>query len=77
MNIFLYFIGGSLSKVYIEFGISGTLLVDEADKDKVMLEMSKLIAKFIKNKNVVKLDNNIETVDDTEFLNHMMEIGEA
>jgi hypothetical protein len=39
--------------------------------------MSKLIAKFIKNKNVVKLDNNIETVDDTEFLNHMMEIGEA
>jgi hypothetical protein len=77
MNIFLYFIGGSLNKVYIDFGISGTLLVNEEDKDKVMLEMSKLIAKFIKNKNVIKLDNNIETADDMDILNQTILVGEA
>jgi hypothetical protein len=66
-----------LHKVYIEFAISGTIMVDEAEKDKVMLEMSKLIAKFMKHKNIVKLENDFETVDDTDFINHISEIGEA
>jgi hypothetical protein len=66
-----------LQKVYIEFAISGTIMVDEAEKDKVMLEMSKLIAKFMKHKNIVKLENDFETVDDTDFINHISEIGEA
>jgi hypothetical protein len=52
-------------------------MVDEAEKDKVMLEMSKLIAKFMKHKNIVKLENDFETVDDTDFINHISEIGEA
>ncbi len=66
-----------MHKVYIEFAISGTIMVDEAEKDKVMLEMSKLIAKFMKHKNIVKLENDFETVDDTDFINHISEIGEA
>jgi len=66
-----------LHKIYIEFAISGTLMVEESEKDKVTLEMSKLIAKFMKHKNVVKLDNNFETIDDTDFINHMVEVGEA
>jgi hypothetical protein len=77
MNIISYFIGGHLHKIYIEFAISGTLMVEESEKDKVTLEMSKLIAKFMKHKNVVKLDNNFETIDDTDFINHMVEVGEA
>jgi hypothetical protein len=52
-------------------------MVEESEKDKVTLEMSKLIAKFMKHKNVVKLDNNFETIDDTDFINHMVEVGEA
>ena len=66
-----------MHKIYIEFAISGTLMVEESEKDKVTLEMSKLIAKFMKHKNVVKLDNNFETIDDTDFINHMVEVGEA
>lgn len=66
-----------MHKIYIEFAISGTIMVDELEKDKVMLEMSKLIAKFMKNKNIVKLENDFETVDDTDFINHITEIGEA
>jgi len=66
-----------LHKVYVEFAISGTIMVDEAEKDKVMLEMSKLIAKFMKHKNIVKLENDFEIVDDTDFINHISEIGEA
>jgi len=77
MNIISYFIGGHLHKIYIEFAISGTLMVEESEKDKVTLEMSKLIAKFMKHKNVVKIDNNFETIDDTDFINHMVEVGEA
>lgn len=77
MNIILYFIGGHLHKIYIEFAISGTIAVEESEKDKVMLEMSRLIAKFMKNKNIVKLENDFETIDDTDFLNHITEIAEA
>ena len=66
-----------MHKVYVEFAISGTIMVDEAEKDKVMLEMSKLIAKFMKHKNIIKLENDFETVDDTDFINHISEIGEA
>ena len=66
-----------MHKIYIEFAISGTLMVEESEKDKVTLEMSKLIAKFMKHKNVVKIDNNFETIDDTDFINHMVEVGEA
>jgi hypothetical protein len=77
MNIILYFIGGGLHKIYIEFAISGTIAVEESEKDAVMLEMSKLIAKFMKNKNIVKLENDFETIDDTDFINHITEIAEA
>lgn len=77
MNIISYFIGGRLNKIYIEFAISGTIEVEESEKDKVMLEMSKLIAKFMKHKNIVKLENDFETVDETDFINHMTVIGEA
>ena len=77
MNIISYFIGGRLNKIYIEFAISGTIEVEESEKDKVMLEMSKLIAKFMKHKNIVKLENDFEAVDDTDFINHMIVIGEA
>lgn len=77
MNIISYFIGGILHKVYIDFSISATLMVDESEKDKVMSEMSKLIAKFMKNKHVIKLENNFENSADTNFLENMSEIGEA
>lgn len=77
MNIILYFIGGRLHKIYIEFAISGTVMVEESEKDKVMAEMSSLIAKFMKNKNVVKLDNNFEVVDDDDFISYITEVGEA
>jgi hypothetical protein len=52
-------------------------MVEESEKDKVMAEMSSLIAKFMKNKNVVKLDNNFEVVDDDDFINYITEVGEA
>ena len=52
-------------------------MIEESEKDKVMLEMSKLIAKFMKHKNIVKLENDFETVDDTDFINYMTEIAEA
>ena len=77
MNIISYFIGGILHKVYIEFGISGILEVEEEDKDKVMLELSKLISKFIKNKNIVKLDNNFDAVTELDIAQSMGEIAEA
>ena len=77
MNIISYFIGGRLHKIYVEFAISGTVMVEESEKDKVMAEMSSLIAKFMKNKNVVKLDNNFEVVDDDDFINYITEVGEA
>lgn len=66
-----------MHKIYIEFAISGTIEIEESEKDKVMLEMSKLIAKFMKHKNIVKLENDFETIDDTDFINHMTVIGEA
>ena len=66
-----------MHKIYVEFAISGTVMVEEAEKDKVMAEMSGLIAKFMKNKNVVKLDNNFEVVDDDDFISYITEVGEA
>lgn len=66
-----------MHKVYIEFGISGVLEVEEEDRDKVMLEVSKLIAKFIKNKNIVKLDNNFESINELDISQSMGEIAEA
>jgi hypothetical protein len=60
MNIYSYFIGGILHKVYIDFSISATLMIDESEKENVMSEMSKLIVKFMKNKHVIKLENNFE-----------------
>jgi hypothetical protein len=77
MNIISYFIGGILHKVYIDFSISATLMVDESEKEKVMSEMSKLIVKFMKNKHVIKLENNFENSTDTDFLENMSEVGEA
>lgn len=66
-----------MHKVYIEFGISAVLEVEEHEKDKVMLELSKLIAKFIKNKNIVKLDNNFESLSELDITQNMGEIAEA
>ncbi len=77
MNIISYFIGGILHKVYIEFGISGVIEVEEEDRDKVMLEVSKLIAKFIKNKNIVKINNNFESVSELDIAEGMGEVAEA
>ena len=77
MNIFLYFIGGILHKVYIDFSISVTLMVDESEKDVVMSEMSKLISKFMKNKHVIKLENSFENSADTDFIENMADVGEA
>ncbi len=52
-------------------------MVDESEKEKVMSEMSKLIVKFMKNKHVIKLENNFENSTDTDFLENMSEVGEA
>ena len=77
MNIFSYFVGGTLHKVYIDFNISATLMIDESEKDQVISEMSKLIAKFMKNKHIIKLENNFENSSDMDFLENISEIGEA
>ena len=77
MNIFLYFIGGILHKFYIEFSISGVIMVDESEKDKVIADMSKLISKFLNNKHVIKLENEFEKVDEDDFVNNLTEIAEA
>lgn len=66
-----------MHKVYIDFSISVTLMVDESEKDMVMSEMSKLISKFMKNKHVIKLENSFENSADTDFLENMSEVGEA
>lgn len=77
MNIISYFIGGALSKIYIEFGISGVLAVEEEDNEKVVAEISRLISKFLKNKKVIKLDNKFESIDELEIVEGMVEPAEA
>jgi hypothetical protein len=77
MNIISYFIGGELYKAYIDFEISGVIVTDESDREKVMAELSKLIAKFVKNKNIIKLDSSFDAVDDVDFANLSAEVGEA
>jgi hypothetical protein len=42
-----------------------------------MAELSKLIAKFVKNKNIIKLDSSFDAVDDVDFANLAAEVGEA
>lgn len=64
-------------KAYIDFEISGVIVTDESDREKVMIELSKLIAKFVKNKNIIKLDSSFDAVDDTDFANLVTEVGEA
>jgi len=66
-----------LYKAYIDFEISGVIVTDESDREKVMAELSKLIAKFVKNKNIIKLDSSFDAVDDTDFANLAAEVGEA
>lgn len=77
MNIISYFIGGALSKIYIEFGISGVLAVEEEDNEKVVAEISRLFSKFLKNKKVIKLDNKFESIDELEIIEGMVEPAEA
>lgn len=64
-------------KAYIDFEISGVIVTDESDREKVMIELSKLIAKFVKNKNIIKLDSSFDSMDDTDFVNLTTEVGEA
>ena len=77
MNIISYFIGVALSKIYIEFGISGVLAVEEEDNEKVVAEISRLFSKFLKNKKVIKLDNKFESIDELEIIEGMVEPAEA
>lgn len=64
-------------KAYIDFEISGVIVTDESDREKIMIELSKLIAKFVKNKNIIKLDSSFDSMDDTDFANLTTEVGEA
>lgn len=64
-------------KAYIDFEISGVIVTDESDREKVMIELSKLIAKFVKNKNIIKLNSSFDSMDDTDFVNLTTEVGEA
>jgi hypothetical protein len=77
MNIFLYCTGGTLHKYYIEFSISGVIMVDEHEKDKVTSDMSKLISKFLNNKHVIKLENEFEKIDEDDFASSLIEVAEA
>lgn len=77
MNIISYFIGGALGKIYIEFGISGVLAVEEEDNEKVVAEMSRLFSKFLKNKKIIKLDNKFESIDEFDIIEGMVEPAEA
>jgi len=77
MNIISYFIGGALGKIYIEFGVSGVLAVEEEDNEKVVAEISRLFSKFLKNKKVIKLDNKFESIDEFDIIEGMIEPAEA
>lgn len=71
-----------MHKVYIEFSISGIIVVDETEKERVMLEMSKLMSKFIRNKDIIEFQNSIESSDQLAAVEDMMEdmmveVGEA
>jgi len=66
-----------MNNVYIEFSISGTIATNETDKDRTMLELAQLISKFIENKDMIKLDNSIESIDTIDLISYTQEPGEA
>lgn len=66
-----------MNNVYIEFSISGTIATNETDKDRTMLELAQLISKFIENKDLIKLDNSIESIDTIDLISYTQEPGEA
>jgi len=68
---------GPMNNVYIEFSISGTIATNETDKDRTMLELAQLISKFIENKDMIKLDNSIESIDTIDLISYTQEPGEA
>ena len=56
--------------------------MDETEKERVMLEMSKLMSKFIRNKDIIEFQNSIESSDQLAAVEDMMEdmmveVGEA
>ncbi len=66
-----------MHKVYIEFLISGTIIVDEPEKQRIMAEMSRLVSKFIRNKDIVEFQNTLVSSDEDEMIGYNDEIGEA
>ena len=66
-----------MNNVYIEFSISGTIATNETDKDRTMFELAQLISKFIENKDMIKLDNSIESIDTIDLISYTQEPGEA
>lgn len=68
---------GPMNNIYIEFSISGTIATNETDKDRTMLELAQLISKFIENKDLIKLDNSIESIDTIDLISYTQEPGEA
>lgn len=66
-----------MHKYYIEFSISGVIMADENEKDKVISDMSKLISKFLNNKHIIKLENEFEKIDEDDFISNLSEVGEA
>lgn len=78
MNIYLIkYVGGCLHKIYMDFGISGILVVEEAESERVKEEYSKLIANFLKDKKVVELQNTFSSVSENDFAELQAPIGEA
>ena len=67
-----------MEKFYIDFSLSGIIEVDESEKEKVKKELSILIAKFIKDKNIINLSNNVEIINMEDILPYYIsEVGEA
>jgi hypothetical protein len=66
-----------MNNVYIEFVITGTIAVNESDKDIAMAELSKLISAFLANKDIINLENSIESLDTIDLISYRQEPGEA
>lgn len=66
-----------MHKIYVEFSISGTIIINETEKERVMVEMSKMMSKFLRNKDITDLQNSISSSDEMEIVESLIEAAEA
>ena len=66
-----------MHKVFLEFSISGVIISDEEEVDFVKKELGDLISAFLKNKNIVDMQNSLSTVSEDEWAEILAPVGDA